>query len=120
MCKTWLPSMHKGSFGSPKLGALVVEDGQAFLRRTPAGSFDAAIVDGVDFTNFQARPQVPDKAEAARLGNGLFQSDFYAALFRAMRPGGAVAQYIGEREATQQLLRQAGFNHTLQVGVDIP
>lgn len=115
-CQEHLAMMHQGSFASPRATVLFA-DGEAYLREVEPGSFDVVIVDGID---------VGEEGDVstfgtAEYGNALFQEPFLRLVHRALRPGGAFAQYISDLEAevSMSLLAQVGFDNTAHYCVDI-
>merc|ERR1719161_1818258 len=108
LCREHLPEMHQGSFSSPR-AKLVFQDGAAFLRGSPPGSYDVLVVDGIDFG---------DGKEVADYGNVLYSSEFYQEAHRVLRAGGVFAQYMSDQERAAEL-RAVGFDETLSLGVDI-
>jgi len=108
VCRTYLPMMHQGSFASPK-AQILYEDGAHFVRHLAPESFDVVIVDGIDF----------DSEGSDGYGNSLFAADFYKDVFRSLRTGGVLVQYMSHVDRRSEMQR-AGFNQTVQFGVDIP
>merc|ERR1719245_304810 len=89
MCRMHLQPMHRGSFDSPKL-QVVIGDGADFLGHAEAGSFDAIVVDGIDFG------RAASAGPRATYGNVLFSRLFYERAHRALRSGGAMGQYMSD------------------------
>ena len=79
LCRRYLPEMSMGAFDDPRV-CLVHEDGAAYVAHSPAGSFDAVIVDGGDYTG---------------LSEVLFSATFFGDIARVLRPGGVVAVQTG-------------------------
>ena len=79
LCRRYLPEMSMGAFDDPRV-CLVHEDGAAYVAHSPAGSFDAVIVDGGDYTG---------------LSEVLFSATFFGDIARVLRPGGVVAVQAG-------------------------
>jgi spermidine synthase len=71
--------LSAGAFDDPR-GRLVHEDGAAYVAYRPAGSFDAVIVDGGDYTGLSAV---------------LFSASFFSDIARVLRPGGVMALQTG-------------------------
>lgn len=106
LCREHLGAMHRGSFESPRV-ELLFEDGAAFLARAEPGSFDAVIVDGIDFQ------------EEESYGNVLFSRSLYREAFRVLRPGGVLAQYMSHVDRGRAM-RGAGFSEAVSFTVDVP
>eukprot|EP00443_Scrippsiella_acuminata_P031726 CAMPEP_0115172998 /NCGR_PEP_ID=MMETSP0270-20121206/3103_1 /TAXON_ID=71861 /ORGANISM="Scrippsiella trochoidea, Strain CCMP3099" /LENGTH=186 /DNA_ID=CAMNT_0002585805 /DNA_START=36 /DNA_END=594 /DNA_ORIENTATION=+ len=88
--------MHRGSFDSPR-ATVTFEDGAVFLKRARPGSFDLVVVDGIDFQEDQS------------YGNVLFAHMFYQDVFRALRPGGVMTQYMSHVERSDEMVAGARF-----------
>eukprot|EP00746_Dinoflagellata_sp_MGD_P143695 gnl/MRDRNA2_/MRDRNA2_76488_c0_seq2.p1 gnl/MRDRNA2_/MRDRNA2_76488_c0~~gnl/MRDRNA2_/MRDRNA2_76488_c0_seq2.p1 ORF type:complete len:617 (-),score=118.98 gnl/MRDRNA2_/MRDRNA2_76488_c0_seq2:476-2326(-) len=110
-CKKHLPTMHQGSFDSPK-STLVFEDGVKFVERTASASFDVIIADGIDF----------DDDDSLSYGNVLFSEPFYMDVLRTLRDGGVFVQYMSDldKEDTIETLLEVGFTDAQYLCVDIP
>jgi len=79
LCRRYLPELSAGAFDDPRV-RLVHEDGAAYVANSPAGSFDAVIVDGGDYTG---------------LSEVLFSAPFFADIARVLRPGGVMSLQTG-------------------------
>eukprot|EP00746_Dinoflagellata_sp_MGD_P150186 gnl/MRDRNA2_/MRDRNA2_82102_c1_seq1.p1 gnl/MRDRNA2_/MRDRNA2_82102_c1~~gnl/MRDRNA2_/MRDRNA2_82102_c1_seq1.p1 ORF type:complete len:422 (+),score=87.95 gnl/MRDRNA2_/MRDRNA2_82102_c1_seq1:129-1268(+) len=109
-CNVHLHEMHRGSFTSEKV-KMVYEDGAAFVRRHDPKSFDVVIVDGIDF--------IGQEGVTAGYGNTLFGEDFYHDVYKVLRPGGVLVQYMSDVDR-EEIMQKVGFNETVKFGVDIP
>mmetsp|Transcript_425 Transcript_425/g.655 ORF Transcript_425/g.655 Transcript_425/m.655 type:complete len:628 (+) Transcript_425:61-1944(+) len=108
LCKAHLGVMHEGSFDSSKL-EMRFEDGARFVHLAPDTEYDVVIVDGIDFAS----------GNAASYGNSLFSTPFYRDVYRILRVGGVLAQYMSAVEDMSPLFR-IGFSDVQKLGVDIP
>jgi len=80
------------------------------LKQAAAASFDAVIVDGIDFSS--------STAGGHTYGDSLFALDFYSDVHRALAPGGSLVQYMSDVDRFQELAA-AGFNESINYGVDV-
>merc|ERR1719379_1851392 len=106
MCRSHLQPMHQGSFDSPKL-QIHYKDGATFVDGLPSGSIDAVVVDGIDIGT-----------AGAKYGDSLFSKGFYEHIYRVLRPGGVMAQYMSDAQRDDEV-RNAGFGSLLKYGVDV-
>lgn len=116
MCRKHLGVMHKGSFSSSKM-KLVFSDGATFLASVPPRSYDAIIVDGIDF-----REDGDASCEGApSYGNSLFTGAFYEDAFRSLRDKGVLVQYMSSFDKKDHIesTEEAGFSRSLRMCVDI-
>jgi spermidine synthase len=111
ICKKHLPMMHQGSFASPK-ATVLFEDGVKFVARSAPESFDVVIVDGVDYDEDDDIP---------KYGDLLFQDSFYENIWRVLRPGGVLVQYISgvDKQENSETLLEVGFTDTQHLCVDV-
>lgn len=79
LCAKLMPSLNGGAFENPR-GQVIVGDGIDYVRKAPARSFDAILVDSTD-------PIGP--------GEVLFTDDFYRNCRRILRKGGLVVTQNG-------------------------
>lgn len=98
VCRTHLPSWHRGSFEDPRV-ELVIGDGRRYVAESREG-FDAVILDLSD----------PEEGSPAQL---LFTREFYALVRNRLNPGGTVSVQ-GEGISPADIVLHARMKNTLE------